>query len=216
VFAIRELTSRIAGFFRVKAKSLAMKTGSSPLRIAVAAMLVALSLVISILPSLPGPITKFSGFPLLLGGLLVGPRTGFAVGCLTDLIGFMLRPTGWFFPGFTLTQGLTALIPAFMSRGKDPYTWREETSDLKEPKGGNLGSYLRLLLIFGLTQLVTSVLLVSLFTSKVVAGTPWLYELTSRAIAQATHVPIYAFLALAVLRSLSETDLYKRLIRARR
>jgi len=193
-----------------------MKTGSSALRIAVAAMLVALSLIISMLPSLPGPITKFSGFPLLLGGLLVGPRTSFTLGCLTDLIGFMLRPTGWFFPGFTLTQGLTCLIPALFARGKDPYTWREEKSEDREPRGGSVGAYLRLLLIFAVTQSITSVWMVSFFTAKVVAGTPLVYELTKRSIAQAMHVPVYAFLALAILRALSETDLYKRLLRARR
>lgn len=202
----------------MKSKSLAMKSGGSALRIAVAAMLIALSLVVSLLPSLPGPITKFSGFPLLLGGLLVGPRTAFALGCITDLIGFMVKPTGWFFPGFTLTQGLTALLPALMTLGKDPLTWRPLNLEnrLSEPLGGTLGSYGRLLLIFGITQLVTSVLLVSIFTSKIVVGTPLLYELSSRALAQAMHVPVYALLAIAVLKALSETDLYSRLLKARR
>jgi riboflavin transporter len=179
-------------------------------------MLVALSFVISLLPSLPGPITKFAGFPLLLGGMLVGPRTGFAVGCLTDLIGFAFRPTGPFFPGFTLTQGLTCMLPGLFTRGKDPFTWRDERSENKNPRGGAGGSYLRLLLIFGLTQAITSVLLVSFFRSKIVAGTPFLYELATRGIAQATHVPIYAFMAFAILKTLSDTDLYERLLRARK
>ena len=122
----------VAGFFSTDAKSLAMKTSTSALRIAVAAMLVALSFVTSLLPSLPGPITKFNGFPLLLGGLLVGPRTGFAVGCIADLLGFMVRPTGPFFPGFTLTQGLTALIPALFARMVDPLTWRRSKTEEKE------------------------------------------------------------------------------------
>ena len=193
-----------------------MKARRTALRIAVAAMLVALSYVVSILPSLPGPMTKFSGFPLLLGGLLVGPRTGFAVGCLTDLIGFVFRPTGWFFPGFTLTQGLTAMLPGVFSKDKDPFTWRGVDDESELPKGGLLGSYLRIFAIFAVTQFFTSVLLVSLFRSKIVAGTPLLYELSTRAIAQATHVPVYAFLALMVLRALSQTDLYKRVLRARK
>ena len=185
-------------------------------RIALGAMLVALSFVISLLPSLPGPITKFAGFPLLLGGMLIGPRTGFAVGCLTDLIGFAFRPTGPFFPGFTLTQGLTCMLPGLFTRGKDPFTWRDERSENKTPRGGAVGSYLRLLLIFAVTQTITSVLLVSVFRSQIVAGTPFLYELTSRAFAQATHVPIYAAMAVAILKTLSDTDLYERLLRVRR
>jgi ECF transporter S component (folate family) len=185
-------------------------------RIALGAMLVALSFVISLLPSLPGPITKFAGFPLLLGGMLVGPRTGFAVGCLTDLIGFAFRPTGPFFPGFTLSQGLTCMLPGLFTRGKDPYTWRDEKSEDKTSRGGALGSYLRLFLIFGVTQTVTSVLMVSVFRSKIVAGTPLLYELTTRSFAQATHVPVYALLAFAILKALSTTELYERLIKVRK
>jgi ECF transporter S component (folate family) len=185
-------------------------------RIALGAMLVALSFVISLLPSLPGPITKFAGFPLLLGGMLVGPRTGFAVGCLTDLIGFAFRPTGPFFPGFTLTQGMTCMLPGLFTRGKDPFTWRDEKSENRVPRGGAIGSYLRLLVIFAITQAITSVLLVSIFRSKLVAGTPLLYELTTRGIAQLTHVPVYAILAFAILKTLSETDLYERLLKARK
>lgn len=191
-----------------------MKSRGSAARIAVAAMLVALSLIVSALPSLPGPITKFGGFPLLLCGLLVGPRLGFAAGCLTDLIGYAAHPTGPFFPGFVLTQGLTGAIPGFFSWGRDPYSWKKSSAPQSEPlgRGGALASYLRLLLVFGITQGVTSVYLVSLFRSKFVAGTPMAYELTTRAIAQATHVPVYAFLAFSILRVLSTTDLYRRLL----
>jgi hypothetical protein len=128
----------------------------------------------------------------------------------------LMRPTGIFFPGFTLTQGLTALIPAFIARGKDPYTWRLERNEDKQPKGGEFMSYVRLLVMFGATQLVTSVLLVSIFTSKVVRGTPLEWELGTRALAQLTHVPVYAFLAYAILKALSETELYKRLLLARK
>ncbi len=179
-------------------------------------MIVALSVVISGMPSLPGPITKFSGFPLLLGGLLIGPRTAFAVGCLTDLVGFMIRPTGAFFPGFTLTQGLTALLPALAVGKREPITWLSNSKVIHESKRMLILAYLRILLVFGATQFLTSVLMVSYFTSKIVLGTPLEYELVKTAIAQITHVPVYAFMALAVLRGLSHTDLYPRLLKARR
>ena len=163
-------------------------------RIALGAMIVALSFVISLLPTLPGPITKFAGFPLLLGGML-GPRTGFAVGCLTDLIGFAFRPTGPFFPGFTLTQGLTCMLPGLFTRLRDPFTWREPDSEVKIPRGGSVGAYLRIFGIF--------------------AGTPLMYELNTRALAQLTHVPVYALMAFAILQTLSQTELYERILKAR-
>lgn len=193
-----------------------MKSGGSALRISVAAMLVALSVVASMMPSLPGPITKFSGFPLLLGGLLLGPRTAFAVGCVTDLIGFVLRPTGPFFPGFTLTQGLTALIPALLVGGRDPITWFEtQKGERGELFQTPLWRYLRILGVFAVAQLVTSVLLVSYFRSQL-AGTPIELELAQRSLAQVAHVPVYAFMALAVLNGLAQSDIYPRLLKARR
>ncbi len=67
-----------------------------------------------------------------------------------------------------------------------------------------------------MTQLITSVLMVSYFTSKFVVGTPIEFELVYRASVQAFHVPIYAFLALGALRVLSESETYQRLLRARR
>lgn len=183
-------------------------------------MIVALSFIVSLLPTIPGPITKFTGFPLLLGGLLLGPRTGFAVGCLTDLIGFAFRPFGPFFPGFTLTQGLTCMLPGLLTLGRDPFTWLPVKRDLGEerstPEQQSWISYLRLVSIFGITQLITSVLMVSYFTSQFVIGTPLELELATRALAQATHVPVYAFMALAVLRVLSRTDLYERVLKARK
>lgn len=179
-------------------------------------MLVALSVVASMMPSLPGPITKFSGFPLLLGGLLLGPRTAFAVGCVTDLIGFVLRPTGPFFPGFTLTQGLTALIPALLVGGRDPITWFEtQKGERGELFQTPLWRYLRILGVFAVAQLVTSVLLVSYFRSQL-AGTPIELELAQRSLAQVAHVPVYAFMALAVLNGLAQSDIYPRLLKARR
>ena len=81
---------------------------------------------------------------------------------------------------------------------------------------GLVGAYLRLLGIFGVTQAITSVLMVSYFTSKIVQGTPFELELFNRTLAQLTHVPVYAFMALAVLRALAETDLYPRLLKARK
>lgn len=215
-----------AGFFCWKANPFLMSSRATALRIAVAAMFVALSLIASVLPTIPGSALKFGGFPLLLAGMLVGPRTGFSIGCLTDILGFALRPVGMFFPGFTLTQGLTAAIPGLLMRNRDPLTGARTQADLEPEKPilenrplgafAFLTSYLRLLVVFGLTQLVTSVLMVSFFTSKIVLGTPLGLEIGQRLLIQSVHVPVYALLAVMVLRALSETELYQRLIKARK
>lgn len=195
-----------------------MNARATALRTSVAAMFVALTLMVGLLPTIPGSALKFIGFPLLLGSLLVGPRTGFAVGCLTDLILFSLRPAGPFFPGFTLTQGLTAMLPGLLTRKLDPLSGRPllaEGGELPLVSGNPLVAYLRLLAIFAVTKLLTSVLLVSVFTSWL-TNLPLKIVLLEKLVVQAWHVPIYALLALLVLQGLAQTDLYPRLLRARR
>ncbi|MBP3853015.1 MAG: folate family ECF transporter S component, partial [Erysipelotrichaceae bacterium] len=52
----------------------------------------------------------FSFLAVAVSGFLYGPAIGFLVGALTDLGSFLVRPTGPFFIGFTLTAGLAGLI----------------------------------------------------------------------------------------------------------
>jgi hypothetical protein len=77
-------------------------------------------------------------------------------------------------------------------------------------------AYLRLLVIFAGTKLLTSVLLVSLFTTWLVGTIPLQAKLLETLIIQAWHVPIYALLAMLVLQGLAHTELYARLLKARR
>lgn len=193
-----------------------MNARATALRTSVAAMFVALTLLAAYLPSIPGSAFKFRGFPLLLGGILVGPRTGFAIGCLTDLINFALHPDGPFFPGFILTQALTAMLPGLLSWKADllaasPWISEQQTTRPAHP----VKVYLRLLGVFALTKLVT-VPLVAFFSARFVKGTPFDLELKYHAGIQLVHLPIYALLALLVLQSLARTDLYARILKARR
>jgi ECF transporter S component (folate family) len=179
-------------------------------------MFVALTLLVGLLPTIPGSALKFIGFPLLLCGLLVGPRTGFAVGCLTDLILFSLRPTGFFFPGYTLTQGLTAMLPGLVMSKRDPLTGKPwEADGRRMSASGQILAYLRLLATFAATKLLTSVLMVSYFTAML-TGIPLQAKLVETLAVQSVHVPIYALLSMLVLEGLAQTDLYPRLLKARR
>ena len=47
-------------------------------------------------------------------GMMFGPFVGMIVGMLADIIKYMIRPTGPFFPGFTISEALTGLIYGFM------------------------------------------------------------------------------------------------------
>lgn len=64
---------------------------------------------------------RFSFLPLALIGLLYGPLVCCICGGISDLLCFMIKPTGVFFPGFTLNAMLTGFIYGiFLYRKKTP------------------------------------------------------------------------------------------------
>lgn len=76
------------------------------------ALLIAIGIVLGLFKI---PLTEtiqiyFTSIPVALSGFLFGPAIGFITGILVDLGSFIVRPTGPFFPGFTLTAGLNGLL----------------------------------------------------------------------------------------------------------
>ena len=47
---------------------------------------------------------RFQFLPVAMAGLLMGPAVGSMVGALTDILAYLVRPTGPYFPGFTLSS----------------------------------------------------------------------------------------------------------------
>lgn len=61
---------------------------------------------------------RFQSIPVKLAGALLGPYLGGIVGALTDILAYLVKPTGPFFPGFTLSSLATGVIFAFFLHGK--------------------------------------------------------------------------------------------------
>ena len=101
------------------------KTRYSLVKLAVLALLTALSVVLSRFLSIQTPVTKigFSFLPIVLAGVLFGPVGGALTGGLADLIGALLFPIGAYFPGYTLTAALTGAIYGF--------AWHKKRSPLR-------------------------------------------------------------------------------------
>ncbi len=163
---------------------------SPTLRLTRMAMFVALTLAIQMVPVPPvaGGLLRFSALPLILAGFLLGPRSGFWVGVVSDLLEFLVVPKSkMYFPGFTLTQGLTAALPALVV-GRGP------------------ASFSRFLVGIAAGQGLTKLVLVPVFL-LILAPVPnllaaWGTLVATAFLVQAVHVPFYAWISVAVVRAL--------------
>ena len=64
----------------------------------------------------------FKFIPDCLGSMIYGPFVGMCVGGIGDILGYVIFPTGAFFPGYTISAILTNLVFAlFLYRQKISY-----------------------------------------------------------------------------------------------
>ena len=85
-----------------------------------AAMLLAISVILSFfkIPLTEVMEIRFANIPVAVAGMLFGPGVGGVVGALSDLLGYVVRPTGPYFPGFTVSAALSGVIFGLLL-GKD-------------------------------------------------------------------------------------------------
>ena len=89
-----------------------MQKLKNPLVLTVAAMLIALATVFGFFKV---PINQFVEFrfgflPISAAGMLFGPAVGALVGALSDIVGYFAKPTGPFFPGFTISSAVAGVL----------------------------------------------------------------------------------------------------------
>lgn len=84
-------------------------------------LFISLSVVLKILFELYIPLGGFptlrlnlTAIPIMLSGILLGPVAGLAVGTIADILSFIVRPSGPYFIGFTLSSALTGFIPGLL------------------------------------------------------------------------------------------------------
>lgn len=150
------------------------------------AVLTALSVLVRrfLTPQVSG--LNLGGFPLVLSGLVLGPAGGAYVGALSDVVGAYLVPHGEFNPVFTLTAMLTAAVPALVLRA-----WGEP----RVPRPGPL------LVAILAGQLTTKAMIIPLY-HQLLTGVPWWIDATKGLVVQLAHGPLYAFLAVQILRAI--------------
>ncbi|MBO4374559.1 MAG: folate family ECF transporter S component [Lachnospiraceae bacterium] len=68
--------------------------------------------------------------PVACAGMLFGPAVGGITGGLTDVLSFLVKPTGPFFPGFTITAVLQGVLYGVILGKKEPTLKRIITAQL--------------------------------------------------------------------------------------
>lgn len=87
----------------------------------------ALAIVLSYTTSIDlGPYLRigFSGYANRMVEFLLGPFVGAVFGGVMDILKFMLKPTGAYFPGFTISAILSGLIYGYFLHQKKVVWWR--------------------------------------------------------------------------------------------
>ncbi|MGY3724159.1 folate family ECF transporter S component [Granulicatella balaenopterae] len=80
--------------------------------LSISAMLTALAIVAIFfkVPIAPSIEVRFQALPIAVAGALFGPGIGASVAGVSDIVGVLIRPSGPFFPGFTISAMLTGMV----------------------------------------------------------------------------------------------------------
>lgn len=81
----------------------------------------AISVVLKLLFEVYIPLAGFSSLrinfttvPIVMSGMLFGPVAGAVTGTISDILCYIIKPGGPYFPGFTLSSALTGWIPGMV------------------------------------------------------------------------------------------------------
>ncbi len=130
----------------------------------------------------------FGGYPVIFAGIVFGPLAGGIVGAVGDVIGHFMSPMGPYMPHFTISAALTGILPGIIMM-----LFRD-----KESKS----SFWKLTIAIAVGQITTSIFLVPYFM-ETLFSVPMVTTVPGRVIAQAIHIPLYAYMTRVLVNRLS-------------
>lgn len=148
----------------------------------VAALMTALTVAVGSLfiPVADNLRLMFTYIPMSVGGMVCGPLMAMVIGLVSDLVGFVIHPTGAFFPGYTLSAVLGALAYGLAFYRQRPNIWR-------------------VLIVRGLVNLLVNAALGSVW-SAVLMGKAYMFYLGKSLFKNIALLPIEAFIIHQVFR----------------
>ena len=150
-------------------------------KLIIAAMLCALAVVFKIFVSFdfaPTVRASITPIPVMMCGIIFGPIFGGICGVITDILGYVVKPTGSYFPGLTLTMALYGVIPGLFF--------------LKKPINKTL-KFVLAGVATAITQLFCSFFLNTFWFSDI-KGTPFMVEFAQRVLSSSIHLGVYTVL----------------------
>lgn len=148
-------------------------------KVILSGILLALLIVLNRFISIKTPllVISFSFVPIMMAAIWLGPKYSTIIAALGDFIGAILFPFGTYFPGFTVSAGLTGLIYGI-------FLYKKPENEMSDKK-----FILRLiisnLLVLGLVE----IFVVSIWLN-VLYGKAYFVVVSSRVLAQVIMFPI--------------------------
>ncbi|MCW3489160.1 folate family ECF transporter S component [Dethiobacter alkaliphilus] len=128
---------------------------------------------------------SFGNVPIYIGGILLGPVAGGAVGAVSDLLGYLINSFGGaFIPQIFLASVMRGVIPGLV---------------FFKMKGTNL--HVKVLVAIILTEFVAGVILTTWGLSWLF-DTPFMVLLPPRLVALVVQVPVYAIVTITLAERL--------------
>ncbi|CBK74923.1 Protein of unknown function (DUF1393) [Butyrivibrio fibrisolvens 16/4] len=125
---------------------------------------------------------RFGSLPISLAGMLFGPGVAGVVGALVDIGGYLVKPTGPFFPGFTVSGIVGGIIFGLMLHGKKI-------------------TFLRVLMTQIVYTLIVGVIMNSYWLSLLYLKGGYVAAIISRLPKELIMIPVYTILFYSVLKA---------------
>ena len=157
-----------------------------------AAMLAAIAVILGFfkIPLSPTLEIRFAVLPIAVSGAMFGPAMAAVVGILSDVGGYLLKPTGPFFPGFTVSAAISGVIFGLLLYKKKA-TWLRVTGAMT------------------IRTVVVSILLNSYWLTMLYHK-GFVPILAGRITKEMILLPIFIAMILALLKLLEKTGMFSR------
>lgn len=148
-------------------------------KVILSGVLLALVIVLNRFVSIKTPllVISFTFVPIMMSAIWLGPKYSTLIAALGDFIGAILFPFGTYFPGFTVSAGLTGLIYGM-------FLYKKQDNEMTDKK-----FIIRLIISNLLVLGIVEIFVVSLWLNMLY-GKAYLLVVSSRVVAQVIMFPI--------------------------